>query len=128
MSATVAPADRGQWLGILTGPLAWSGQQALNYGWEELFACTRAATTGTVAGIDVRALIVVLNLVLAAATAAAGLVASRRWQDLRGQDPTPGARAEWMALAGVLVSGLFFVAILFGIAVPLMLKACAVTP
>lgn len=113
-------AHRGlvlQWFAVLAGPVAWSSQFIFNYNLTDTGACAPAAPHFLSSG-GFRPLIAVASA-LAAAVAALGLVVSYRcWKRLRGQDPTPGERASWLAIAGLMSNALFLLMIL-GSFVPL---------
>ena len=110
MAGTVSPAGErgtlGLWFGILAGPLAWTVHLLLSYALLSL-----ACSTGL--GWILHA----VTLLTAALTGWAGLVAHRAWQRHRAdpRDGVRGPRSGWrrfMALAGVVMSALFFAAIL----------------
>ena len=133
MTAITASRPRtetlAEWAGVLTGPAAWTLHLWFNYGLEEFLACVPGAHgRPTFLGLGVRSWVVASNTVLAAATLAAGLFALARYRRLRGQDPSPGRRAEWMALAGVVLSALFFVVVAAGLAPAAILDACTRSP
>jgi hypothetical protein len=132
---TTSTADRPQtstlaaWAGIITGPGAWTLHLWFNYGLEEFLACTPGAGgSQQFLGLDVRWWVGGSNAALAAATLVAGLFALARYRRLRGRDDTPGRRAEWMALCGVMTSVLFFVIIVAGLAPAAILEACRRSP
>jgi hypothetical protein len=116
------------WLGLLLAPTAWLLAEAIGY-----LISARSCTPGQ-AGIPIygphrpTTVEVVLVAVLAAA-AAAGL-----WFAIRSggteadhgsnDDPPPRGRARFMAQAGVLVSGLLLVGIVFFGLPPLLVNGC----
>ena len=116
------------WAGVLTGPIAWAVQLVVGYGLEEIACAPAAQERGEIAGVGVEVIIVALGLVLLAATAASGLGALRCLRTAHADDETPGARASWMAIAGVMTSILFVIVIGAGTAPPLLLDVCAPTP
>ena len=121
-----------EWAGVLTGPAAWTIHLWFNYGLEEFLACQPGAlgSAGGPAflGIEDRWWIIGSNVVLAALTLAAGLMSLARYRRLRSYDPTPGRRAEWMALSGVMLSALFFIVIVLGVAPAVILQPCTRSP
>jgi hypothetical protein len=137
------------WFAVLAGPLLWVTQLYVNYQWEEVLACSPAVTDpGAVLGIDVRTWVVLVNTVTTAGTLAALAVAWRCYKrtgaveangvrtavggsrrPCRGDTPHPPGEhhrdvAHWMALAGVINSGLFLFLIVVGYAPAIMLKPC----
>jgi hypothetical protein len=107
------------WFAVLAGPLLWAAQLYVNYQWEEVLACSPAATSpGQVLGIDVRTWILLVNTVTTAGTLAALAVALHCYRRTRGEV------AQWMAFAGVANSVLFLFLIVVGYAPVLMLKPC----
>ena len=124
MSETLA-----EWAGVLTGPAAWTLHLWFNYGLEEFLACVPGAQgRPTFLGLDVRWWVVASNTLLAAVTLAVGLFSVARYRRLRGRDTSRGGRAEWMALAGVALSALFFVVIAAGLAPAAILGVCTRSP
>jgi hypothetical protein len=115
------------WFGVLAGPAAWSLQVLIGYGAEEI-ACSSGSQTEELAGIGIETLIVAANAALTAITLVALVVSARRFQIDRRGDPTTGARATWMGLAGVMVSVLFLVVLLSGFVPMLFLTTCTPVP
>jgi heme/copper-type cytochrome/quinol oxidase subunit 2 len=116
------------WAGVFTGPAAWSLQLLINYNLEEI-ACSEATQdVGRIWGVGVATWILVVDVVLVVATGLAGSLALRCLRRLPADDPTPGGRARWMAAVGVMVSVLFLIVIASGVAPPLMLDVCEVSP
>ena len=107
-------AHRGlvlQWFAVLAGPSAWSIQFIVSYNVTDTGACAPAASHFLASG-GFRPVVAAVSA-LAGAVAAVGLVVSYRcWKRLRGQDPTPGERASWLAVAGMMSNGLFLLMIL----------------
>lgn len=120
------------WFGILGGPVAWSLQQLVN---APLFAhgCYPADVplaapiwAGSVAvAMTVEAVAVVVCL-------AAGWVAWRSWRLMREEKGGSGhhvmesgdGRSRFMALVGLLCSGLFLLGILFATGFLYVLRSC----
>src|SRR5579883_1003768 len=109
--------DTQLWIAVLAGPAAWFADLLASYalapwacalGWKPaLFAVTIAAI---------------------AATAASGLLAYRIWRqaglEMPGETGGTAARARGLGLAGVLLSGLFFIVIAAQAVPNLMLRGC----
>jgi hypothetical protein len=106
-----------QWFGVLAGPSAWSAQFIVSYNVTDTGACAPAGARFLASG-GFRPVVAVVSALAAAVTALALVVSYRCWKRLRGQDPTPGERASWLAVAGMMSNGLFLVMIL-GSFVPL---------
>jgi hypothetical protein len=107
------------WFAVLTGPVLWVVELYVNYQWEEVLACSPAATDpGTVLGIGVRTWILLVNAVATAGTLAALAVALRCYRR------TGDEVAHWMALAGIINSVLFLFLIVVGYAPAIMLRPC----
>jgi hypothetical protein len=84
---------------------------------------------GTIYGFALETFLLALNSALAL-VALIGIVLSYRcWRVLRSsRDDTPAQRATWMALAGILVSSLFFIAIVVGFIPLYFLESCTTSP
>jgi hypothetical protein len=114
------------WIGVLTGPIAWSAQILVNYNLEEMNCSLGVLNHGRAWGVGVGTIITSVNVLLAAATFGAGLTALACWRKIRRAGPgrAVGGRPLWMAGAGMMVSGLFLIMIGFGFAGPFILKVC----
>ena len=114
------------WIGVLTGPIAWSIQILVNYNLEEMNCSLGVLTEGKAWGVGIGTIITWVNVLLAIATLGAGLAALSCWRKIRRAGPgrAVGGRPRWMAGAGVMVSGLFLIMIGFGFAGPFILKVC----
>ena len=113
-------AHRGlvlQWFAVLAGPAAWSSQFLVSYNLTDTLACAPAAPRFLASG-GFRPVVALVSALAAAVTAVALVVSYRCWKRLRGQDPTPGERASWLAIVGMMSNGLFLLMIL-GSFVPL---------
>lgn len=107
------------WFAVLAGPLLWAVQLFVNYQWEEVLACSPAATDpGAVLGIGVRTWILLVTTVTTAGTLAALAIALHCYRRTRGEV------AHWMAFAGVANSVLFLLLIVVGYAPAIMLRPC----
>jgi hypothetical protein len=117
------------WFGVLGGALAWGLQLFGGYAIVGL-ACTAGsalAETLSPAGLDL--LLLLLTALAAAMTVSAGVVAYRAWRragatEGQGEDgPARGVRG-FLALAGVLLSALFLLAVLLQGVSPYFVRAC----
>jgi hypothetical protein len=115
------------WFAVLAGPAAWSLQVLIGYNAEEI-ACSAGSQTEKLTGIGVETLITAAHIVLTAITLAALIVSLRYLRSYGRADSTTGARATWMALAGVMVSVLFLVVLVSGFAPMWFLTTCSPTP
>jgi hypothetical protein len=119
------------WVGILAAPLAWTAQVIVAPDLAEILCYAGAAGSGrgVVYGMSLESFLLILTAVLAG-VAVAGLVVSVRCRrELRArQDRTPARRATWMALAGILVSALFLIAIVVGFIPLYFLESCTTSP
>ena len=106
-----------QWFAVLAGPASWSAQFIVSYNVTDTGACAPAGSRYLASG-GFRPVVAVVSALAAAVTAVGLVVSYRCWKRLRGQDPTPGERASWLAVAGMMSNGLFLVMIL-GSFVPL---------
>jgi hypothetical protein len=115
------------WVGTLTGPAAWSVQLLINYNIEE-FACAPAMRDpGTVWGVGVETIVLSVTIVLALATAAAGVLSFTCWRkNTTSEDTSPGEVSTWMSIVGMMSSVLFLIIIVVGVAPPFFLQTCRV--
>ncbi|MGA7272059.1 MAG: hypothetical protein WB239_13390 [Acidimicrobiia bacterium] len=116
------------WMGILVGPIAWAVQLGADWYLAEVVACSPGSSVyGTVGGASLHLVTGVLNGVLLLATIASGWVARGCLVSIRGGvDDTPGQRAEWMALSGILISITFAVVIAASyVAIPFTSSGCS---
>jgi hypothetical protein len=127
VSKREARSSTALWFGVLAGPAAWSIQVIVGYGAEEI-ACSSGSQTEELAGVPIETFIIAVNMVLTAITLLALIVSFRRFQLDRRDDPTTGARATWMGLAGVMVSVLFLIVLVSGFAPMWLLTTCTPTP
>jgi hypothetical protein len=129
------------WFGVAGGPVLWALYHMLVYGASSL-ACKWGWLTGTVIlGMSAaRLLMVAMTLLFTAIVAYAGFLSFGAWKRLRGEEhdrrdqrhssesersTEPAGRFRFMALSGVLLSGLFAVTILMNVFPVLMLDLCA---
>ncbi|CAN5504807.1 hypothetical protein BH18ACT16_BH18ACT16_00830 [soil metagenome] len=128
MAQAVSRAERGGsrllWFGVLAGPVAWSLQILVGYNLEEI-ACNPGSQTQQLAGAEIEPVAVWLTLATGALALAGVLVSFNCWRRVRAaHDSTPGGRAEWMAWAGIVTSGLFSFWILLALFAPGFLAVC----
>jgi hypothetical protein len=119
------------WFGILAAPLAWTAQILIAPDLSEVLCYPGAKGSGQnlVYGMGIELFLVLLTAGLfAISLAGAGAAVACRRRLGRSHDRTPGGRASWMALAGILTSVLFALAIAIGFLPMLFLEPCAVTP
>jgi hypothetical protein len=109
--------------GLSAGPAAWSvaWMTSVALAQEACYPGTVPLTTPAFGGVHVA--LVTLNGLACAVTVAGGMVAYRNWRKTRTEHPGPGqtlleigeGRARFMAMAGILTSAGFLLALLFGI-------------
>lgn len=117
------------WYAVLAGPIGWTLHLLITYGLVEV-ACNTSLLQFAVAGVPgVVVLVVIATVLTAAPIAYALLVAYRRWriqreaQDERGYGEEDRA-GGFMAVSGIMLSGLFLVATLLEGAPVLVLRPC----
>ena len=118
------------WFGVLGAPLAWTVELVAGYSLEEWFACSPATSTpGDILGLDVRAVALGISLATVVVAVAAGLVSLRCLRRIE-PDATDRVhqRARWMAIAGIMNSTLYGLAIVTSMFAPLILRVCETTP
>jgi hypothetical protein len=111
------------WFGILVGPLAWGLQILIGYSVEEI-VCAESSHSEQFLGISVETVILGLHVALTALTFFGVLASFRCWRRTTREDPSIGGRAAWMALAGMMVSGLFLIVVVSGFLPSLFLDVC----
>jgi hypothetical protein len=119
------------WFGILAAPLAWTAQILVAPDLAEILCYRGAAGSGhsRVYGLPLESVLFALNVALTAVAVAGVIVSFACWRRVRGaHDPTPAQRATWMALAGILVSALFLIAIVIGFIPLYFLESCTTSP
>lgn len=103
---------RALWFGLLAAPLAWSLQELLGYGLSAR-ACTATQ------GFGVAELVVTAGALL---LAGAALVVSRSaWRRVGASGDTD----RFMALGGVIVSGIFLFGVVMNLAAYFLVPSCA---
>jgi hypothetical protein len=116
------------WFGILGGPIAWVLHMTIGYSLEEWFACSPSTSSpGRVLGMDVRAMAVVITVVFGAIALAAGAVSLRCFARSSREDEG-STRARWMAIVGLMNSGLYLLIILGGFGPAVLLQVCEASP
>ncbi len=127
MSGASWKEDLLLWTGMIVPPTAWMIQLFALYMLEDFISCTPGSRTpGVILGLGVRTLAILITVVLAAATAAAGSISYRFWQRVRadGADGSAAGRPRWMAVAGMMSSLLFLAIIVIKVAPPLLIGTC----
>lgn len=115
------------WFGILAGPIAWGLQVLIGYGVEEI-ACSPASQSDLLLGVSTETWIVGAHIAFTAIMLTALLVAFVCWRRTVAGDGSPGRRAGWMAMAGIMVSALFLVVIVSGFMPAVFLGTCEYSP
>jgi hypothetical protein len=115
---------RALWFGVLAGPVGWGVHLLASYLLASL-TCLRAWPGFTLLGFSGgQAIMLVFTMAVEAVIAVAGVLAYQRWQRLRAAAGWRGTHfTTWMAASGVLLSGMFFVAVLFA-GLPMVLLQC----
>lgn len=112
-----------QWFAVLAGAGAWATQFIVSYNLTDTGACAPAAPHFLASG-GYRPVLVVVNGLAAAVAAVALVVSHRCWRRLNDADPTPGDRASWLAMAGIMANGLFLLMILASFLPLALLSSC----
>ncbi|MBI4497552.1 MAG: hypothetical protein HY689_06635 [Chloroflexi bacterium] len=131
MTTTQQPqASRSRWLlwfGLFGGHLAWTSQLVVNYYLASL-VCLPQAPDFSVLGMNGYVLLMTLvSMTTGGIALAATVVAFRRWRrngDAPRWEAEPARWPGFVALAGFLLSGLFFIVIVAGGIVNLFLPPC----
>lgn len=122
MTSATSPAYSGHlrslWFGLLAGPIVWSIYFIVGYGATE-YVCKLGLLEFRILGLAaISAIIVGLTLIALLITLYAGFLAYRNWQRV-GKDASEGPpshrpeeNTQFMAQAGMLLSGLFTLIIL----------------
>jgi hypothetical protein len=119
----------GLWFGVLGGPIAWVFHMVIGYSLEEWFACSPSTTSpGEILGMDVRSIAILITIVFGAVATAAGLVALRYLRRAPGPRDEGSMRGRWMAVVGLMNSGLYLLIILGGFGPAFILQVCEVSP
>jgi hypothetical protein len=119
----VAPSRLGWlWWGVLAAPLAWATVISAGYFLQD--AGCPPASPGEIWGVDVSAVSVAVVIACAAIAAAGALVAYRETR-LSRNDETRGGRSHFMAVAGLLGSLLFLLAIVLSGIAFIPLSSCS---
>lgn len=115
------------WFGMVGGPIAWAVQLGADWFLVEVVACAPATgSTGVIGGLSANLLLALLNAVLLAVAAIAGLVSRRSLRFLtRTGDSTTGQRALWMARGGVINSLVFGMLIAASYAALVLTRGCS---
>ncbi len=120
-AATPLPVRRASvWFGILAGPVAWTLQGLL--GW---FFGERICTSMSIGGV--RTTMGAIGVIAFAAAAAGAMAGWRNLRQAAGSHPAHTEAwdlAEFMSLAGLLVSSVFALGIFWAALPALMLSHC----
>lgn len=113
-----ARSSKALWLGLFFSPVVWSVYHLIGYALVEA-ACLTALPRLTLAGLPALQVVLVVLAILATAAIVWNFFWSyRSWRHYAAQSPEEEHplqaydRDEFMALSGVLLSGLFFLLIL----------------
>jgi hypothetical protein len=122
----VERADLLAWAGVLVGPAAWAAQLYGNWAMAEMLACSPGVERpGEILGLPVTTFAAIVNLVLFSATVLAGAASFARLRSVRRrEDDTPGHRATWLPIAGVMTSILFAILIAMSFVVVVLVRGC----
>lgn len=115
------------WMGLLVPLGAWMIQLFSLYMLEDFISCTPGSQTpGFILGLGVRAIALAITGVLGLVTVATGISSWVLWRRMSEENGhgEPESAAKWMALAGILNSGLFALIIFIKAAPPLILGVC----
>jgi hypothetical protein len=106
--------ERGLWYGVLAGPLGWLVHLLASYAMAAL-TCSRGWPGFTLFGWSGgQTIMLIFTLAVEALIASAGWTAYHDWMRFPARPGWRGNGFErWMAFSGVLLSGMFFVAVLF---------------
>lgn len=111
------------WAGLLVGPGVWIVQLMTLFALEDIIACTPAATEpGTIWGTSTINWAAIITAITAGLTVAAGAGSFYCWRALRNGGNQTGY--QWMAVAGMLTSALFFFVIVVKLAPLPILGRC----
>ena len=117
-----------QWFGVLGPAAAWSAQFLVSYNVADTGSCSPAAPRFLATGAGLKLVVAVVSSLALAVTVVAGAVSYHCWKRLHDEDPTPGHRASWLAVAGMMSSGLFFLMIAASYLPLVFLSPCKPTP
>lgn len=128
-----AVAPGALWFGLFGTPVAWSLQLLASYALTAHACFPGAVPLARPAGADAWLIALIASAAAAVVAAVAGNTAWRSWRATRSEHPgdhgtlleVGEGRTRFMALAGLLLSGIFFLGIVMN-AVPLFLvQPCA---
>ncbi|HEX5368014.1 MAG TPA: hypothetical protein VFY10_01225 [Dehalococcoidia bacterium] len=105
------------WFGLLAPPIAWAGHLSIEYFLTTL-QCQLTTPLAKTLILAVWPVLVVIGLV-------AGVVAYLSWRKLEGLPENPAVnRARFMAVAGMLLTGLFVIGLVYGTVPIFVLDHC----
>lgn len=96
-----------EWFCVLAPAAAWSFMLLTNAFLGEGGACSPGSIKFLTTPSAVKLAMAAVNSLAVVVCAACLLAAGRAWRRLRRSDSTPGGRAHWMSLVGVMASALF---------------------
>jgi hypothetical protein len=116
---------RGLWYGVLAGPVGWGVHLLVSYALTAL-TCDRGWPGFTLFGLSGgHVILLAFTLVVELLIVIAGITAHHEWSVLKRQAGWRGTGfARWMAFAGMVLSGFFFVAVLYAGLPALVLQSC----
>lgn len=122
------PGLARQWVGVLGPPAAWAGQFLVSYNLADSLGCSPAALSPLNTSAGLKAALAMVTAAGALVCVVCALVSLGTLRRLRAaDDPSPGGRAHWMGVAGLMVSGLFLLIILASV-LPLLLLPSPCAP
>lgn len=117
------------WFGVLGAPAAWAIALLVGYSLEEWFACSPATVEeGSILGLGVRTIAIVVPATMLVVAVSAGLVAWRCLNRVEDREEAALRRARWMAIAGIFNSILYGLAIATSLFAPAILEICETSP
>jgi len=120
---------RELWFGVAAGPILWAVHLVLSYGLVSL-ACSRGFFNFTASGVaGIVVVLTALTLVFAAVVLYAGILARRNRREFDERGTLRGRveeRHHFLATSGMLLSALFFPAIVVSLIPAFVLGPCAV--
>jgi hypothetical protein len=128
-STAALPSRRRLWFGLVAGPAAWALHEMLSYAVAGQACTDGVARLGPLGEGGVRALLVVIAVGAVAAALAGMMVSWRNLRALRSAPETSPSRGRMhlMALAGVLVSVMALVGLLYAGLPTLLVDLCVRT-
>jgi hypothetical protein len=108
----IQPRRAAIWFGAFVGPSAWTVQLIGDWFLGEVIACAPATMpSGSILGLHVNVFTGIVSGVLLALTVLSGVLSYAEHRRLRAQGVWPADPWIWLAVAGVMSSGLFSILI-----------------